>query len=103
MRRIGTEEIDLTPGANRDISKVVQSAPGVLSVPTANRNDVLVRGGGANENRYYLDGIEIPVLNHFAVRAVRAAMHRWSIQSCSNPSTFIRGLSRPSFRTGSVR
>lgn len=44
MRRIGTEEIDLTPGANRDISKVVQSAPGVLSVPTANRNDVLVRG-----------------------------------------------------------
>lgn len=68
MRRIGTEEIDLTPGANRDISKVVQSAPGVLSVPTANRNDVLVRGGGANENRYYLDGIEIPVLNHFAVQ-----------------------------------
>ena len=36
MRRIGTEEIDLTPGANRDISKVVQSSPGVLFIPTAN-------------------------------------------------------------------
>lgn len=68
MRRIGTEEIDMTPGANRDISRVVQSAPGVLSVSMGNRNDVLVRGGGGNENRYFLDGIEIPVLNHFAVQ-----------------------------------
>ncbi|MFI3267170.1 MAG: carboxypeptidase regulatory-like domain-containing protein [Rikenellaceae bacterium] len=68
MRRIGSEEIDLTPGANRDISKVVQLAPGVVPVSFGNRNDVLVRGGGANENKYYLDGIEIPVLNHFSVQ-----------------------------------
>ena len=57
----------MTPGANRDISKVVQSAPGVIAT-AIQRNDVLVRGGGANENKYYLDGIEIPVLNHFAVQ-----------------------------------
>lgn len=68
MMRIGAQEIDLTPGANRDISRVVQSMPGVLSVSNSNRNDLLVRGGGANENRYYIDGIEIPVLNHFAVQ-----------------------------------
>ena len=68
MMRIGAQEIDLTPGANRDISKVLQSMPGVLSVSNSNRNDLLVRGGGANENRYYVDGIEIPVLNHFAVQ-----------------------------------
>lgn len=68
MLRIGTQEIDLTPGANRDISKVLQSMPGVLSVSNSNRNDLLVRGGSANENRYYIDGIEIPVLNHFAVQ-----------------------------------
>lgn len=68
MRRIGSEEIDLTPGANRDISKVIQLSPGVVPVSFGNRNDVLVRGGGANENRYFLDGIEIPVLNHFSVQ-----------------------------------
>lgn len=68
LRRIGREEIDLTPGANRDISKVVQSTPGVVTVAANNRNDLLVRGGGANENKYFIDGIEIPVLNHFSVQ-----------------------------------
>ncbi len=68
FRSIGTEEIDLTPGANRDISKVVQLSAGVVPISFGNRNDVLVRGGSANENKYYLDGIEIPVLNHFAVQ-----------------------------------
>ncbi len=68
LRRFGTEEIDLTPGANRDISRVVQSAPGVVSIKSNNRNDLLVRGGGANENKYFLDGIEIPILNHFSVQ-----------------------------------
>ncbi len=68
LRRIEREEIDLTPGANRDISKVIQSTPGVVAVSQNNRNDVLVRGGGANENKYFLDDIEIPVLNHFSVQ-----------------------------------
>ena len=68
VRSIGSEEIDLTPGANRDISKVVQLSPGVVPISFGNRNDVLVRGGDANENSYYLDGIRIPVLNHFAVQ-----------------------------------
>ena len=68
VRRIGVEEIDLTPGANRDISKVVQLSAGVVPISFGNRNDVLVRGGDANENKYYMDGIELPVLNHFAVQ-----------------------------------
>lgn len=68
LRKISREEIDLTPGANRDISKVIQSSPGVVTVSANNRNDVLVRGGGANENKYFLDDIEIPVLNHFSVQ-----------------------------------
>lgn len=64
---IRKEEIEKTPGGNRDISKVVQSSPGVVTTPS-HRNDVLVRGGGANENKFYLDGIEIPVLNHFSIQ-----------------------------------
>ncbi len=64
---IGATEIYRNPGANRDISKVIQILPGVAT--TANfRNDILVRGGAPNENRFYLDGIEIPNINHFATQ-----------------------------------
>jgi hypothetical protein len=67
LRRIGIEQIEKNPGGNRDISKVIQSFPGVASTP-AYRNDVIVRGGGPGENRFYLDGVEIPNLNHFATQ-----------------------------------
>ncbi|MBN2212703.1 MAG: TonB-dependent receptor [Bacteroidales bacterium] len=67
LRRIGISEIEKNPGGNRDISKVIQSFPGVASTP-AYRNDVIVRGGGPSENRFYLDGVEIPNLNHFATQ-----------------------------------
>lgn len=66
-RIIGIEEIELNPGGNRDISKVIQSFPGVASTP-AFRNDVIVRGGGPNENRFFLDNVEIPYLNHFSTQ-----------------------------------
>ena len=67
LRRIGIDEIEKNPGGNRDISRVIQSLPGVAST-LAYRNDVIIRGGGPNENRFFLDGIEIPNLNHFATQ-----------------------------------
>ncbi|NBC84561.1 MAG: TonB-dependent receptor plug domain-containing protein [Bacteroidetes bacterium] len=67
LQRIGIAEIEKNPGGNRDISRVIQSLPGVSSSPSF-RNDVIVRGGGASENRFYLDGVEIPNLNHFATQ-----------------------------------
>lgn len=67
VRIVGIQEIEKNPGGNRDISKVIQSFPGVASTP-AFRNDVIVRGGGPNENRFYLDDIEIPYLNHFSTQ-----------------------------------
>ncbi|MGM0463408.1 MAG: TonB-dependent receptor [Bacteroidota bacterium] len=67
VRIIGIQEIEKNPGGNRDISKVIQSFPGVASTP-AYRNDVIVRGGGPNENSFYLDEIEIPYLNHFSTQ-----------------------------------
>lgn len=67
LQRISLEEIEKSPGGNRDISKVIQSFPGVASTP-AQRNDVIVRGGGPSENTFYLDGIEIPNINHFATQ-----------------------------------
>lgn len=67
LRRIGIQDIEKSPGANRDISKVIQSFPGVASTPVQ-RNDVIVRGGGPSENSFYLDGVEIPNINHFATQ-----------------------------------
>jgi outer membrane cobalamin receptor len=60
-----TEEIRSNPGGNFDVSRVIQALPGVAGGGQANRNDIIIRGGAPNENVYYLDGIEIPVLNHF--------------------------------------
>lgn len=67
MQSIGVKEIESNPGSNRDISRVIQSFPGVGSTP-AFRNDVIIRGGGPSENRFFLDDVEIPVLNHFATQ-----------------------------------
>ncbi len=67
LRRIGVSEIERAPGGNRDISRVLQAFPGVASTPSF-RNDLIVRGGGPSENRFYLDDVEIPNLNHFATQ-----------------------------------
>jgi hypothetical protein len=67
LRTIGIGEIENSPGANRDVSRVIQSFPGVQSTP-AFRNDIIIRGGGPSESRFYLDGVEVPNINHFATQ-----------------------------------
>ncbi len=67
VQTLGISEIEKNPGSNRDISRVIQALPGVASTPSF-RNDVIVRGGGASENRFFLDGVEIPNLNHFSTQ-----------------------------------
>jgi len=61
---LGIAEIERNPGGNRDVLKVIQSLPGVASNPGF-RNDIIIRGGSPVENKFYLDGIEVPVINHF--------------------------------------
>ena len=68
LRIIGLQEIEKSPGANRDISRIVQSYPGVTFSPIGYRNDLIVRGGSPSENRFYLDGVEIPNINHFSTQ-----------------------------------
>ena len=68
MRVIGLQEIEKSPGANRDISRIVRAYPGVSFSPVGYRNDLIVRGGSPSENRFYMDGIEIPNINHFATQ-----------------------------------
>lgn len=67
LRTIGVAEIQRNPGANRDISKVLQSLPGVVT-PTSFRNDLIIRGGAPNENRFFLDDVEVPNINHFVTQ-----------------------------------
>ncbi len=65
--QVGVREIEKTAGVNRDVSKLAQTLPGV-GITDPNRNDLIVRGGGPSENKFYLDGIEIPVINHFTTQ-----------------------------------
>lgn len=64
---VGEVEIKRNPGANRDISNALQSLPGVAATASF-RNDLIIRGGSSNGNRFYLDGIEVPNINHFATQ-----------------------------------
>ncbi|MFT4771381.1 MAG: hypothetical protein ACI9CP_001427 [Cryomorphaceae bacterium] len=67
LQQIGANEIQRNPGGNRDISRALQILPGVAS-SLSFRNDIIIRGGAPNENRFFLDGIEVPVINHFATQ-----------------------------------
>lgn len=67
LQKIGSNEIQRNPGGNRDISRALQVLPGVSS-SLSFRNDIIIRGGAPNESRFYLDGIEVPNINHFATQ-----------------------------------
>ena len=68
IQNLSAVEVATYPGGNNDIAKVVQSLPGVSGSIGGFRNDVIIRGGAPNENVYYLDGIEIPNINHFSTQ-----------------------------------
>ena len=61
-------EIASYPGSNNDVVQVAQSLPGVSPSIGGFRNDLIIRGGASNEVVYYLDGIEIPNINHFSTQ-----------------------------------
>ena len=68
INRLSREEIATYPGGNNDIVKVAQSLPGVGASVGGFRNDLIIRGGAPNEVVYYLDGVEIPTINHFSTQ-----------------------------------
>jgi len=70
VQRLTTEDIKANPGGNFDISRVIQSLPGVGGGAGGGgfRNDIIIRGGAPSENVFYLDGIEVPIINHFSTQ-----------------------------------
>ncbi|MEL6917697.1 MAG: TonB-dependent receptor [Bacteroidota bacterium] len=61
-------EIATYPGSNNDVVQVAQTLPGVSPSIGGFRNDLIIRGGAPNESVYYLDGMEIPNINHFSTQ-----------------------------------
>ena len=68
QRTISIGDLERSPGANRDVARIVRTLPGVAFSPIGYRNDLIVRGGGPSENTFYIDGIEIPNINHFSTQ-----------------------------------
>ncbi|MBK7109454.1 MAG: TonB-dependent receptor [Bacteroidetes bacterium] len=67
IRSFSYAEAFRIPGATLDLSKVIQSYPGVL--PRSSFGYTIVfRGGSPTENGYYLDGVKIPSITHFSVQ-----------------------------------
>jgi len=61
------QDIRRTPGAQEDVVRATQLLPGV-SVTSAGRNDLIVRGGAPFENLFIVDNIEVPNINHFGIQ-----------------------------------
>jgi hypothetical protein len=67
-RTLSAVELATYPGGNNDVVQVAQTLPGVSPSVGGFRNDLIIRGGAPNESVYYLDGIEIPNINHFSTQ-----------------------------------
>lgn len=60
------QEVFKSSVAQMDVSRYIQSLPGVGVGRSAMRNDLIVRGGSQLENLFVVDNIEIPNINTFA-------------------------------------
>jgi len=59
-----SEEIRRAPGSGGDVSRIMMSLPSIAKVNDES-NNLIVRGGNPFENTFYIDGIEVPNINHF--------------------------------------
>lgn len=63
---VSAAEVAQSAGALQDVSRYVQSLPGVVVGTDDFRNDLIVRGGSPLENLYIVDNVEIPNINTYA-------------------------------------
>ena len=77
------------PGGNNDVVRVAQSLPGVAPSPGGFRNDLIIRGGAPNETVFYLDGMEIPNINHFSTQGSSGGA-RWYAQRFIHPASDLK-------------
>jgi len=63
-RTLTLNEVKKIPGFGGDAVKVVQALPGVARTSLIG-SQIVVRGASTADSRFYLDGVQIPVLFHF--------------------------------------
>ena len=63
-RQLSIGEIKKIPGLGGDAVKVIQTMPGVARASLGS-GEIIVRGAPSWDSRYFVDGMEIPVLYHF--------------------------------------
>jgi len=61
---LSAEEIRRVPGTAGFVERVITALPGVGVHASDENADLLVRGGGPDENGFFIDNIEIPNVNH---------------------------------------
>jgi hypothetical protein len=64
VTNFSSEEIRRAPGSAGDVSRIIYGLPSVAKVNDT-KNSLIVRGGSALENSFYVDNIEITNINHF--------------------------------------
>ncbi|MBE0644493.1 MAG: TonB-dependent receptor, partial [Bacteroidetes bacterium] len=64
MAAFSGEEIRRSPGSAGDVSRIMMVLPSVAKVNDQS-NSLIVRGGSPLENAFFVDGIEVPNINHF--------------------------------------
>ena len=66
---VAPRDVLKSAAALQDVSRYVQSLPGVALGSNDFRNDIIVRGGSPLENLFIVDNVEIPNINSFATFA----------------------------------
>ena len=64
-QRLSVLEVERLPGFAGDVIKSVQALPGVARATIHDPGAVVVRGSGNFDSRFFLDGIDVPLLFHF--------------------------------------
>lgn len=62
---LSREEVEMLPGFGGDAVKSLQSLPGVARPTITDPGAIIVRGSGNYDTRFFLDGVDIPLLFHF--------------------------------------
>jgi hypothetical protein len=88
---IQPSEIFKSAGALQDVSRYVQTLPGVAIGSDDFRNDIIVRGGSPLENLFIVDNIEIPNINAFANFASAGGTVSLLDAAMINDVTFLTG------------